>query len=257
MKPGDAAHFMLRVTRLGHLDPDRIRKCAICDVPLKRTAKESPARWEAKKYCSIICLGASKRLPHRTDIECVSCSTVKPRSCFRDRRRTCRECETKAVRKGAPKPRGTLQERFWAKVEKTECCWLWIGGKTSGGYGHLSKGAAGAGFIRASHVSWKIHRGSDVPAGMFVCHHCDNPTCVRPDHLFLGTPADNTADMDAKGRRSHMTGARGERNPNAKITATDAAAIRSDSRPSALLAAEYGMSKSGIKHIRRGRTWRV
>ncbi len=86
-------------------------------------------------------------------------------------------------------------ERFWHRVQKTEHCWLWTGTKLSLGYGILS--VAGKS-VRAHRFSYEMHRGSTT--GKMVCHKCDTPLCVNPDHLFLGTAKDNTADMHAKGR---------------------------------------------------------
>lgn len=86
--------------------------------------------------------------------------------------------------------------RFWAKVEKRASCWTWTGATKQGGYGKVT--------LRqtqwlASRLSWVIHHGS-IPDGMDICHHCDNPTCVNPKHLFLGTRRDNMQDAKRKGR---------------------------------------------------------
>lgn len=89
-------------------------------------------------------------------------------------------------------------ERFWNKVNKTENCWEWQGGKDRDGYGH----------IRVEGKLWQAHRFSTLldgrdPAGKVVMHQCDNPSCVNPKHLKLGTQADNVYDMVAKKRHKH------------------------------------------------------
>jgi hypothetical protein len=87
--------------------------------------------------------------------------------------------------------------RFWAKVSKGDGCWIWTGSRNPKGYGRLNTGNR----VRLAHaISWELSHGA-VPDGLWVLHRCDNPPCVRPDHLWLGTAADNTADMVAKGRQ--------------------------------------------------------
>src|SRR4030095_15726266 len=86
---------------------------------------------------------------------------------------------------------------FWANVQKTETCWTWIGSLHSAGYGIINRRRDTA--IRAHRVSYEMAFGP-IPEGLHVLHHCDNPPCVRPDHLFLGTAVDNVNDMMAKGR---------------------------------------------------------
>jgi len=90
-----------------------------------------------------------------------------------------------------------VKERFWKKVGQEEGCWEWTAsGDGIYGYGHLVI----AGRIEKAHrVSWEIHHGPISP-GLWVLHECDNPPCVRPDHLFLGTAATNAADRNRKGR---------------------------------------------------------
>jgi hypothetical protein len=96
----------------------------------------------------------------------------------------------------------TIVERFQNNVfvcPYDHGCWFWIGGTVRDGYGSIGRGARGAGVIRAHRLSWLIHYG-EIPEGLNVLHKCDNPSCVRPDHLFLGTTADNMEDARNKGR---------------------------------------------------------
>jgi len=90
----------------------------------------------------------------------------------------------------------TFKERFWAKVDVSGDCWEWTACKTSKGYGQIKfKGET----RRAHRISWILHKG-EIPKGKKVLHTCDTPSCVRINHLFLGTNAENTADMMKKGR---------------------------------------------------------
>lgn len=144
-----------------------------------------------------------------------------------------------------------LVVRFFAKVKvgSETCCWNWTASKNHKGYGMIR---TDEGFRSAHRVSYEIHRGP-IPEGMFVCHHCDNPGCVNPDHLFIGTPADNTADMDAKGRRSRRPG---EANSNSKLNETDIIAIRTAKGiTQQKLAEQYGVGSQQISNIRRGISW--
>lgn len=110
-------------------------------------------------------------------------------------------------RKTGPHPKGcTPASRFWAKVWKTAGCWWWMGSRGTGSkkcfYGDFRVG----GGTRARTIHKSAHRAAweftfgPIPAGLSVLHHCDNPPCVNPAHLFLGTQTDNMRDASAKGR---------------------------------------------------------
>ena len=98
----------------------------------------------------------------------------------------------------------TPSERFWSRVNKTETCWEWTGGFMVGGYGQFWLKSQNRS-IGAHRFAWEEANGP-LPAGLFVCHRCDNRKCVRPAHLFAGTPLDNTRDMLAKGRQKKPLG---------------------------------------------------
>lgn len=146
----------------------------------------------------------------------------------------------------------SLAERleFYSIPEPNSGCMLWSGGLFRGtGYGRMSW----HGRVHLVHrLSWRAHRG-EIPKGLFVCHKCDVPSCINPDHLWLGTHAENMADRNKKGRASRM---KGEASPQAKITESTAISIRSDRRPAAIVAAQHGLARDTVYHIRSGITWK-
>jgi hypothetical protein len=104
-------------------------------------------------------------------------------------------------------PESTLLS-FRAKIrlDLISGCWNWQGNLTSGGYGSVGRvKVSGGRNIRAHQLSWIIYNG-EIPRGLWVCHKCDNPSCVNPEHLFLGTPKDNAQDKITKGRANHPIG---------------------------------------------------
>lgn len=125
---------------------------------------------------------------------------VNPRNCARtpEQARAAAQARWANHVKGVKVPRERDGKRFWAKVKRgtAEECWPWTGSKLKTGYGQLRENGK---MIRAHRVSWELSRGP-IPEGMNVCHHCDNPPCCNPDHLFIGTHLDNTRDKMHKGR---------------------------------------------------------
>jgi len=148
------------------------------------------------------------------------------------------------------------EKRFWDRVEVGEPgeCWNWTGTLFNNGYGALWMDGQNHG---AHRISWALHYGPIAPR-LFVCHHCDNPACVNPDHLFLGTQVDNLRDMASKDRQGG--GARpGEDSGNAKLTADQVIEIReryaTENISYAELALDYPVSGTAISLIVRGKRW--
>lgn len=149
-----------------------------------------------------------------------------------------------------------IDARFWRKVQKTDGCWLWRGSADSQGYGQIREFGRRGRLLKTHRVSWVIANGS-IPDGLNVLHRCDVPACVRPDHLFLGTLADNSQDAARKGRlvfqRHPERRPIGERGGGSRLTDAQAVEIRARyaaggcSQPS--LAREYGVSQAAIWYV--------
>ena len=169
----------------------------------------------------------------------------------------------------AEERRDSIGVWFWDHATKSDGCWLWNGDKTAAGYGKLY--LLGKMFY-AHRVAWELTNGA-MPKGLFVCHTCDTPSCVRPDHLFVGTNADNLHDMISKGRQrepirptgdDHWTHKHpervrvGERNNMAKLTAQQVLDIRCryPHETQTALAKQYGVRQSSIWQVLSGRTWK-
>src|SRR6185437_10128924 len=123
------------------------------------------------------------------------------------------------------RPALTPLQRFWPKVAvDPHGCWQWTGKKDTHGYGVLLRSPLLPKQTLAHRFSWEIHNGP-IPDRLCVCHRCDNPLCVRPDHLFLGSIADNNKDMWMKKRGRHRVFT-GSGHPRAKLTEHDVREIR-------------------------------
>ncbi len=161
-------------------------------------------------------------------------------------------------------------QRFWAKVEKTADCWLWRGGLNENGYGVFRLNNR---TVLSHRVAYELSNGT-IPDGLLVCHHCDNPPCMRPDHLFIGTNADNVRDRVEKGRsakggaakgekhwsKTHPERiARGEKHGRAVLAEEEVRAIRSRYQTGVItqyrLAEEFGVRKGTISRVLRRESW--
>ena len=163
-----------------------------------------------------------------------------------------------AARRNTGKRKSTRipwQERFRAFVpaERTaKGCLEWTGYRDKHGYGRLARGGKHGGVIKAPRAAYELARGP-IPPGKSVLHSCDNPPCVEPSHLFLGTKKDNTQDMLAKGRESRLTGTA---NPRTKMSDATVQAMRERAAAGESLASlgrEYGIASKHVWAIVAGR----
>ena len=154
----------------------------------------------------------------------------------------------------------SLEDRFWAKVgvRGLDDCWEWTASRDGHGYGKLAR-CHGCSPYKAHRLSYEMFVG-EIPAGLEVLHSCDNPPCVNPRHLFLGTQQDNMDDMVKKGR-AHGKQQQGEDNPAAKLNCAQVAAIRwiwsnGQAESMAELGRSFGVSGRAVKFILDGEHWR-
>jgi hypothetical protein len=146
--------------------------------------------------------------------------------------------------------KGPVQpELFWAKTDRSggpEACWPWLGAKNAKGYGSFSAEKK----ERAHRLAFRLANPETDIAGKFVCHSCDNPGCVNPAHLWLGTNEDNVADKVAKGRQ-----VAGDRHGMAKLTTEKVKFIRESGLRTRELAELFSVNRSTILCIRKGNLW--
>ena len=154
------------------------------------------------------------------------------------------------------KPQKPLFDRFLRFVDKKSDndCWNWLGQKING-YGRISAGKRGDNSFGAHRVSWEMHNNQTIPKGMFVMHSCDNPGCVNPKHLSIGTPKDNSDDMIAKGRKK-MVIPIGEHNGKSIINADIVRQIRASTLNHTALGRLLGVSPNCVRGVRIKRTWK-
>ena len=202
---------------------------------------------------------------------CSFCKVLKPRADFYVNKARvgglqarCIACCKARQRGKTPEERARLAvdgfaARFWAKVDRRgpDECWEWTGYRHQFGYGLISRVGRHA-MLTAHRVSWEMRFGT--AGDLHVCHRCDNPPCVNPAHLFLGTHQDNMKDMAAKGRASQPPVRRGSANNKAKLTEEMARQIRETYAAGGVsirqLARQYGVTFAPVQMLIAGKTWR-
>lgn len=249
--------------------PNQSSKLALCCVVCQRTFERFPS--QPGLYCSRQCQGLARR--RRVDLTCGECGNPFTRVQGETRRGRSRSgllfCSPGCAARWAHKPTEPIA-RFWSNVvvvDDATSCWLYQRRSGPSQYGVIKIGGARQ---QAHRFSWEIHF-DPIPEGKFVCHRCDTPPCVRPNHLFLGTAADNSADMVAKGRsytpsgdahysrRSPEKVRRGNAAPRSILTEGQVRMIRrrhmSGECTVGVLALEYGVVHATISAVIRRATW--
>lgn len=185
-------------------------------------------------------------------LTCAYCGETVIRRLQGRRHRYCsRSCGRRA------QPQTPVADRFWSKVDIRGLfeCWEWQAYRKPDGYGQFSIGGRAGREIPASRAAYLLTHGlASLPADIDVCHHCDNPPCCNPSHLFIGTRADNLSDCVSKGRM-HL----GERHGHAKLTADHVRMIRrqlATGMTCTPIAKQLGVSRGAISGIQRNVNWR-
>lgn len=170
-----------------------------------------------------------------------------------------------------PRARNDWQGRFWAKVDKNgpNGCWVWTAARNLGGYGRFALGFGNSQRM-ATHVMLELCGRPRPSESSQALHHCDNPSCVNPDHLYWGGYSENVRDKMARRRcapekrRGIRNGMhtvpearlKGARNPAAKLNDAAVLSIIADTRPNKAIAADHGVTSSLVGQIKRGKAWR-
>lgn len=187
---------------------------------------------------------------------CLQCGTVmaKPGTVWKFCSRACADLYRsgegmKVYKKHPPFTQEQAIEAFWQKVKKSDGCWIWTGNKlVRGGYGGLNW--RGKISVKAHRVSYEIAHGVTLTPEQIVRHRCDNPLCVNPDHLVLGTHQDNVQDTWERGRAGKA--------PRQRMTqeiATEIRRLAATGMTQAAIAKKFGMSASNVSYILGGKTW--
>ncbi len=147
------------------------------------------------------------------------------------------------------------EKRFWSNVDKTSDCWIWVGCKNPHGYGLYAYAQREQ---RLAHrLAWILTKGP-IPKGLCICHHCDIPACVNPDHLFMGTQKDNMADC-ARKNRLNTSDKRGMKHPGAKFTDDQVRNLRkrydAGETDKNKLGYEFGVTRQAIHYIINRKNW--
>jgi len=204
---------------------------------LSEASKPAGAK-QSGKFWNCVCDCGTHRVVFGTTIRCgdsKSCGCLKS------------EVNSIAMKAMRLKKSGTIEERFFSRFVKIDNgCWQWRAHTDKDGYGILPGDAKNT---RAHRFSYELHHGP-ILDGMVICHKCDNPGCVNPDHLFSGTVKDNAQDALKKGR--HYIG---EKNGRSKLTEERIKEILSSNMNGQQLADKFGVTRHTINNVRRGVTW--
>jgi hypothetical protein len=247
---------------LGDIMPIITMECLYCTKSFRGI--DCPKR--KSKFCSFICFSKNLESPY-IEKNCITCSSAFKIKSYESHRKF---CSIKCVRYTGPLDSLNVRQGFWKKANneqkwqhiknqfekfiiKKDGCWGWKKALDKSGYARISMGRSK--IILGHRASWIIHNGL-IPDDIFVCHHCDNPGCTNPEHLFLGTPKDNVQDCLNKKRR---TASSGLNHYNVKLTEDQVREIKKllkEKVSQSKLGKKFNVSPSTIQNIADGKTWK-